>query len=392
MGMRSDNGTIKAEIAIIGGGIAGVALAHYLAEEGCSDVVVLESNVLGSGSTGGSFGGVRQQFSTRLEIELAKRGLEFWRTLESRFDSACPFHADGYLLLTGRQVVADALERAVVLQRDMGAPDVHLLAPNQLPGLFPWLRPDGLLVGSWSPNDGYVTATDGLQALRRSASKRGVSFIEQHPVHSIRKQSRWFVLDGPRNVRAETVIVAANYDSPQLVAPFGIQLDIQRVEIYSAITGPALPGQTVPLTLELDGGIFVMREGLGLNLGYVMESDSGLIGPTEMLYSFAEAARARAPSLVGLPIVKTVKAVEETGGDGHPYVGQINDGLWVIAGFGGHGVTHGPPAAQALAREISGRRDASLDLSSLSPWRKTNPDAKAEWLVLVKKTGGLTNG
>jgi sarcosine oxidase subunit beta len=117
-----------------------------------------------------------------------------------------------------------------------------------------------------------------------------------------------------------------------------------------------------------------------------MESESSIVGSTEMLYAFAEAARERAPSLVGLPIVRTVKAVEETGGDGHPYVGQIEDGIWVIAGFGGHGVTHGPPAAQALAREISGRRDTSLDLSPFSPWRNTSPDVNAEWLVLVKKT------
>jgi sarcosine oxidase subunit beta len=64
---------------IIGGGIVGCAVAYYLTEEGESDVLVVEAEELGSGSTGGSFGGVRQQFSTPLEIEFSRRGLAFCR-------------------------------------------------------------------------------------------------------------------------------------------------------------------------------------------------------------------------------------------------------------------------------------------------------------------------
>src|SRR5260370_7035184 len=85
---------------IVGGGIAGCALAHYFAEEGETDIVLVEADELGSGSTGGSFGGVRQQFSTPLEIELSRRGLEFWRPAERVFDSPVPWHENPSLLLT----------------------------------------------------------------------------------------------------------------------------------------------------------------------------------------------------------------------------------------------------------------------------------------------------
>src|SRR5205814_177846 len=77
---------------IVGGGIAGCALAYYLAQEGETDVLLVEADELGSGSTGGSFGGVRQQFSTPLEIELSRRGLDFWRTAERVFDSPVAWH------------------------------------------------------------------------------------------------------------------------------------------------------------------------------------------------------------------------------------------------------------------------------------------------------------
>ena len=51
---------------VVGGGIVGAAVAYYLTQEGEIDILLVEQNELASGSTGGSFGGVRQQFSTLL--------------------------------------------------------------------------------------------------------------------------------------------------------------------------------------------------------------------------------------------------------------------------------------------------------------------------------------
>src|SRR5437879_12609864 len=82
---------------IVGGGIAGCALAHYLAEEGETGILLVEADELGSGSTGGSFGGVRQQFSTTLEIELSRRGLASWRTAERAFASPVAWDPTGSL-------------------------------------------------------------------------------------------------------------------------------------------------------------------------------------------------------------------------------------------------------------------------------------------------------
>ena len=90
------NGAVRrVDTVIVGGGIAGTALAYYLARGGVEDIVLLERDQLGSGMTAASFSGVRQQFSTPLEIELSKRGLRFWKTCEEQFDSPCPFNQCG---------------------------------------------------------------------------------------------------------------------------------------------------------------------------------------------------------------------------------------------------------------------------------------------------------
>src|SRR5256886_14573107 len=98
--------------AIIGGGIAGCALAYYLAAEGETDILLVEADEMGSGSTGGSFGGVRPQFSPPLENEPAGRGLGFWRSAERGFDSPRPSAPHGYPLLSREPDIAAQIAEA----------------------------------------------------------------------------------------------------------------------------------------------------------------------------------------------------------------------------------------------------------------------------------------
>jgi sarcosine oxidase subunit beta len=155
-------GTVRqVDTVIVGGGIAGTALAYYLARGSAKDIVLLDRDQLGSGSTGASFSGIRQQFSTTFEIELSKRGLHFWKTCEEQFDSPCPFHQCGYLFVTTQPAVMEKLEESARLQRRLGAGPVEILDPEGVRAVAPWLATDDLAGGSYTPEDGRVTGTDG---------------------------------------------------------------------------------------------------------------------------------------------------------------------------------------------------------------------------------------
>ena len=368
---------------IIGGGIVGCAVAYYLTEEGESDVLLVEAEELGSGSTGGSFGGVRQQFSTPLEIELSRRGLEFWRTAERRFESPVPWHPNGYVFMTGQPDIMAKLAEAAELQRSMGLTDVHVLDPEQIREVVPWIATSGLLGATHTPNDGRVTPTDGVAALVKAARQRGVRFREHWSVRSLERVGPAWRLTGPEVVEAERVVVCTGYWAGDLLRSFGLELTIRPQALYSAITGPALAGQHVPLTIDLDTGFLVEREAQGLVIAILLEDNPPGYGHTRMLEEFAELARVRAPSLAEVPIAKRVVANVDMGGDGHPYVGSVVDGLWMAAGFGGHGVMHGPPVGELLAKTIAGRPDPAVDIMPLTPWRKEG--AAGEWMVAAKK-------
>ena len=78
----------------------------------------------------------------------------------------------------------------------------------------------------------------------------------------------------------------------------------------------------------------------------------------------------------------TSAAFDATGGDGHAYAGQVDDGLWVFAGFDGHGTMQGPALADLMARIMDGQGDPVLDVSMFDPWRVVA--GKQEWLRAAK--------
>jgi len=369
---------------VIGGGIVGAAVTYYLTEEGEHDILLVEQDRLASGSTGGSFGGVRQQFSTPLEIELSRRGLEFWRTAEQRFESPVPFDECGYLFVTGQPEIMARLGDAGRLQAEMGLTDVQLLDAEQLVEAAPWLSPRGLLGGCWTPRDGRVTPPDGVAALLRAARAAGAQVREQWPVRGLRRQDGGWLVSGPSQVVAERVVACTGFWSTELLRPFGLDLTIRPMQLLGAITEPALEGQGVPLTIDLDTGFCVEPEGKALVLAILLEENPPGWSHDQMLVEFGALAQVRAPALADIKVARFTTGNVDLGGDGHPYVGAVEPGLWMAAGFGGHGTMHGPAVGQLLARLIAGRPDPAIDLSILDPRRA--PHTAEEWMVATKKS------
>lgn len=373
----------RAETVIIGGGIAGVTLAYFLAEAGFQDTLVVERDVMASGSTAGSMGGVRQQFSTDVGVELAVRGGSFWREFEERVGAALEFQQDGYLLLASQEATLLRLEEAAEVQRAHGAVDVHVLGSQELAEVAPWLKAEAFLGGTWTPGDGRMNPTDALYALAAASRRRGVRILEHTPVRLVQpaQHGGWSLTTPRGEVLAARVIVACGLGSPAILRPFGLDLPITPMRIPFAVTGEALPGHRVPLTLDLDTGFCIDRHGLGLTVTVF----DPLVSASEdqMLMRFAELAADRVPQLAEVGVrTASVAVADATGGDGLPFIGEVDPDLWVLSGFDAHGTMLAPAVAELATRWLIGGEDPMLERATFDPWR--TPSTTHEWLRAEK--------
>jgi glycine/D-amino acid oxidase-like deaminating enzyme len=95
----TDSGTTPrtADVLIIGGGIIGLSIAFHLAEQGATNVVVVEREAVGSGATSKATGGIRQQFTTPAKIRLSRESVRFYEQFEARVGRPLLFRQVGYL-------------------------------------------------------------------------------------------------------------------------------------------------------------------------------------------------------------------------------------------------------------------------------------------------------
>ncbi|CAE8622079.1 unnamed protein product, partial [Polarella glacialis] len=178
----------ECDVAIVGGGVMGASIALHLAAAsgGSKRVVVFERDSSYRTASGPlSAGGIRQQFSLPVNVELSIYGAEFLKSglakLCSGFDveTDVQFQENGYLLLASPGQGEAVLRENVAVQHACGADWISLMEADALSARFPWLSTEGISAGAFGErNEGYFDPWSLLQAMRQGAIAQGVTFVE----------------------------------------------------------------------------------------------------------------------------------------------------------------------------------------------------------------------
>ncbi|MFQ5606356.1 MAG: NAD(P)/FAD-dependent oxidoreductase, partial [Candidatus Zixiibacteriota bacterium] len=154
-----------ADVVIIGGGVIGLAAAFYCARDAFGEnsgkrVVVLEREpVVGAGATGKNAGGIRAQFSSKVNIEFSRASIEVFERFKDETGRALEFHQCGYLFLQTTDEQVRRFEKQAALQRSLGV-RVDFLSPKDIARIAPALRVDDIIRGSFSTRDGIADPGD----------------------------------------------------------------------------------------------------------------------------------------------------------------------------------------------------------------------------------------
>ncbi|WP_106516542.1 NAD(P)/FAD-dependent oxidoreductase [Streptomyces himastatinicus] len=376
-------------VIIVGGGVIGTSIAFHLSERGYRDITVVERGLPGEGTTAYGTGGIRQQFSTRVNIELVRRSLPFWRDFEEMTGAPMHFRQHGYLFLISDPATLRTFEKNAELQRSLGV-DVTMLDPRQAAGLFPGIRTDDLLGATYSAADGSGSPTDAVAGYLRGARARGAE-VRQHT------EFRGLVTDTDGAVRgvrtadgtldAELVVLAAGPQVRGVGRLCGVDIPVRPHPRQAFATGPlpALHGG-LPLAVDMASGAYVHPEAAGTAIvgGNDRDAPSSEQATVDWsrVESLAGALSHRFPSLEGLEVTRGWAGLREMTADDHAIVGPVDEvpGLWVAAGFSGHGFMQSPAVGAALAEWwLTGA--PPLDLSALRLSRFTDRALELETAV-----------
>jgi sarcosine oxidase subunit beta len=365
---------VRADVVVIGGGATGASAAWHLAEAGITDVLILERDVLASGSTSKAAGGIRLQFADELNIRLMLRAMAAYEQFEDRFGADIGFRQPGYLFLVGPED-SERFDAALDTQHALGV-DTQRLTIDAARAMVPQIDPEGLSYATFNPREGYATPEAVVQAYASAAHARGVRIQQGCEVTGIETAAGRIagVVTTKGTVLTDRVVCAAGVDSAAVGSMVGLDIPV-RPEPHWIHYSPGDCGfpRDMPLTIDFATGFYMHREGTGLLLG----------GRERMLDDFAVTATARFPALENLGVQSSWWGNYEMSPDHNAIVGHAGEpeGFYYATGFSGHGFQQSPAIGEHVAERIAGLTP-SLDLSALSLERFANGKRREEAFVV----------
>jgi sarcosine oxidase subunit beta len=377
----------SAAVVIVGGGVMGTSAAFHLAEAGV-DVVLLERDQLGSGSTSRAAGGVRTQFSDALNVEIARRSLDAFRDFGRRPGWEIDLKQVGYLFVLSRESDLEEFERSVALQREHGL-DSRMLTADEVRKLCALVQGDDILAGAFSPGDATATPEGVVQGYAFAARAHGAEIRVGCEVVGINTRDGEIteVVTDRGSIRTGTVICAAGAWSRSCGDMVGVALPVtpvrRQILFTEAIDG--LPNH-FPMTIDFESSFYFHREGPGLLMGMSdpHEKPGFSVETTEdWIPDLMEVVHRRAPAIADAGIRGGWAGLYEMTPDHNAIIGEATgvSRFLYATGFSGHGFLQGPAVGEIL-RDLVLRRPTFTDISPLSVERFDAAALRPEYNVV----------
>ncbi|MDA8451016.1 D-amino acid dehydrogenase [Acidovorax sp. NCPPB 3859] len=275
----------------------------------------------------------------------------------------------------------DAAGKAVDLMRQYGV-QRRIVSRDELLQIEPAFRAygDRITGGTYTSTDESGDARVFTQALARRCAERGAQFLFGHDV--LRLQRTGDAIDAvtvrsrepgsaTQELRADAFVVACGSYTAPLLRTVGVDLPIYPGKGYSA-TFPLLKPEGAPMVSTIDDGKKIAMSRLG---NFLRVAGTIELGGFDLSLD-SPVARARCHMLSRriaeiLPGVCDTRTPEEGGNPQYwtglrpatptniPFIGRTRVGrLWVNAGHGTLGWTHGAGSGKAMAELLSGERPA----------------------------------
>ena len=362
----------ETDVLVIGAGLSGLSVARRLSEAG-RDVTVVDRTGVGGGASARNGGIVAPGLVDGMAAGVARSGEAAARTLlRMSWDSfriireveaGAPFPLE--LELPGRLTLARDEEELAALHENArllraAGERVREAGPDEVPDP---LR--GAYIGGIILEGGFVHSGRLTMAFAARALAAGVRIYAPVAVDAVAREAGALTARaGPSVIRAQDVVVAVNGFSSRLLP----QMPVEPARGQMVVTEPVEP--VLQYAMSARGGFdyFHQRRDGRLVAGGFRDLALAAEKTDEMvLNDDIQAALTRlVTTLAGRrPEIRwRWSCIMGFTPDHLPIVGRLEEGLFVTAGFSGHGVVMTPVAGKMLADAMLGESVPELRLFS----------------------------
>ncbi len=351
----------RPEVLIVGAGVNGLGTAHRLAKAGIEDIVVVEKKYPMYGGSGRNAGGVRAQWASLSNLELARDSIPAWRDYASELGLHTWFRQSGYLMLARTEDKMASMRERARFQRQHGI-STHLVSASEAKTLAPAVDVEGYVGGTYCPEDAIIFPWPVVNGLREAIEEHDVRLLTRTPVTGIQSDGNQVTtVSTPDHVfEPDWVVNAAGAWSGELARMAGVEIPNTAVRHQIFVT-EALRPMLDPMVVDMHTGLYVSQDGRGEFVVGLGDREPREEVTHSASFSFLRRAASQLTRLI--PSLGSVKAMRQWAGcydvtpDHVPNLGPhpVLENFLQLNGFSGHGFMISPVVTEITARIILGQ-------------------------------------
>jgi len=367
------------DVIVAGAGSVGVPTAMALGSMGLKTLVVDGRPSPGQGDNKRAIGGVRATHSDPAKIHVGLRSLEIFSTWKEIHGDDIEWLKGGYLFPVYREQEEQDLKALLPMQQQFGL-NIDFIGPHRLLHIVPGIDADGLIGGTFSPDDGSASPLLAINAFARKGLENGVRFQFNETIRTLllEKDRVVGIQSDKGQYRAPVVVDAAGANSRPLCKTAGVDVPVLPDSHEGAITEP-VARMFACMVVDLRPGPgsknYYFYQNTHGQVVFCITPDPPIVGTdtretSVFLPQVATRMVALIPRLKNLRVRRVWRGTYPMSPDGSPIVGWSPNikGLFHITGMCGQGFMLGPGMGELAARMITGtgsdRDQAAVELFS----------------------------
>jgi glycine/D-amino acid oxidase-like deaminating enzyme len=245
--------TRRCDVLVIGGGLAGLCSAYFLAKDGV-DVLLADRDEAGMAASTANAGSLHVQLlsydftdetpndggQAARTLPLAPRSIALWKEIAAEAGEDLGIRTRGGLMLAEDAAGLAWLRRKSAMERRWGI-ESHILGANELRTLAPALS-DDMVGADFVPAEGYGDPLRGTMAVLKLAQRAGARLLRGAQVQAIERQgTAWRVQTSRGLIVAGRVVNATGPWAGRIGRMVGLDLPVTGTVQQVIVTEPAPP-------------------------------------------------------------------------------------------------------------------------------------------------------